>query len=395
MGAMKLAAKTDFCLNGDPFVAVIEQPGLPFRAPYNHRVYLARDADKTLLSDVRAILVSGSGKLSPGTIRLPNELDYLQSGDILRFDPSQREIRVLFRVSSRHNVLFLTERCNSRCVMCSQPPRDVRDDYLVDDVLRMIPWIPKNTPELGITGGEPTLLYARLIEVLEAAKQHLPSTALHLLSNGRLFCYLRYAERVAAVQHPDLMVGVPLYADTASTHDYVVQAMGAFDQTVLGLLNLGRVGLRVEIRMVIHRETYRRLPQFARFVARNLPFVVQVVFMGLEPTGYARSNLDALWIDPADYQAELGDAVDELAAAGLTVGILNHPLCLLRPALQAYAFQSISDWKNVFMPECAPCTLKNVCCCFFASAALRRSAHIQPQTFLASPSFPKRPNGSG
>lgn len=262
--------------------------------------------------------------------------------------------------------------------MCSQPPRYVRDDYLVDDILRMIPWIPKSTAELGVTGGEPTLLYGRLLQVLQAAKQHLPSTSLHLLSNGRLFRYLRYAERVAAIQHPDIMIGVPLYADTASGHDYVVQAAGAFDQTILGLLNLGRVGLRIEIRMVVHRETYRRLPQFARFVARNLPFVAQVVFMGLELVGYARTNLDALWIDPADYQSELERAVDELAAAGLTVGILNHPLCLLRPALRAYAHQSISDWKNVYLQECAACAARDACCGFFTSNATRPSGHIRP-----------------
>jgi len=31
------------------------------------------------------------------------------------------------RPDSRHNVLVATERCNSNCLMCSQPPQD-RDD---------------------------------------------------------------------------------------------------------------------------------------------------------------------------------------------------------------------------------------------------------------------------
>ena len=380
---MKLSAKADFCIDDEPFLAVIEQPGSPFRAPYHHRAYLVPLADPALFQEVRVILVSGSGSLSAGMVRIPRDLMYLQPGDIVRLDPSRREIHVLFRSTSSHNILFLTERCNSRCLMCSQPPRDVHDDYLADDVLQMIPWISKNTSELGITGGEPTLLFAKLIQILQVAKQHLPATSLHLLSNGRLFCFLHFAERMVAVRHPDLMIGVPLYADTASAHDYVVQAAGAFDQTVLGLLNLGRVGLRVEIRMVIHRETYCRLPQFARFVARNFPFVAQVVFMGLELAGFARANLNALWIDPADYQAELELAVDELAAAGLTVGIFNHPLCLLRPTLRAYACRSISDWKNVYRPECTACAAKDACCGFFASATRRHSDHVHSLASLA------------
>ncbi len=40
--------------------------------------------------------------------------------------------------------------------------------------------------------------------------------------------------------------------------------------TIEGILNLKRCGVRVEIRVVIHRETYKRLPELARFIARNL-----------------------------------------------------------------------------------------------------------------------------
>ena len=375
---MKLAAKAECRLEGDPRLAVIERPGGPFHGPYDHRAYLTATTDKALFRDVRVLLVTSSARLSPGMVRVPPDLAYLQPGDIVRFHPARSEIRVLFRCSSGHNVLFLTERCNSRCLMCSQPPRDVHDHHLVDEVLQMVPWIPKSTAQLGITGGEPTLLHGRLLQILEAAKEHLPSTSLHLLSNGRLLCYLRFAEMVAAVRHPDLMIGVPLYADTASGHDYVVQAAGAFDQTILGLLNLGRVGLRTEIRIVMHRETYRRLPQLARFVARNLPFVHQVVFMGLELTGYARANVDALWIDPVDYQDELERAVEELIGAGLTVGIFNLPLCLLRPALRRHAHQSISDWKRVYLPACVGCAAQDACSGFFASAGLKPSSQVHP-----------------
>jgi len=48
-------------------------------------------------------------------------------------------------------------------------------------------------------------------------------------------------------------------------------------------------------------------------IVRNLTFVDQVVFMGLEMTGFTKANLDALWIDPLDYQGELAEAVHFLA----------------------------------------------------------------------------------
>src|SRR5678816_2696137 len=117
------------------------------------------------------------------------------------------------------------------------------------------------------------------------------------------------------------MIGIPLYADLPEHHDYVVQARGAFDETIRGILNLKRHGVRVELRFVIHADTYAGLPAFARFVARNLLFVDHVALMGLELMGFARTNLDALWIDSLDYQHQLRDAVEILDRAGLSVSI--------------------------------------------------------------------------
>ena len=65
----------------------------------------------------------------------------------------------------------------------------------------------------------------------------------------------------------------------------------------------------VQIRVVVHQQTFKRLPKLAEFIARNLTFVDHVAFMGLEITGFTRANLDILWIDPIDYQTELRDAV--------------------------------------------------------------------------------------
>jgi hypothetical protein len=43
-------------------------------------------------------------------------------GDAIRVQADGR-INVLFRRGAKANSLFVTERCNSLCVMCSQPPQ--------------------------------------------------------------------------------------------------------------------------------------------------------------------------------------------------------------------------------------------------------------------------------
>jgi His-Xaa-Ser system radical SAM maturase HxsC len=307
---------------------------------------------------------------------LGEDFDYLAAGDVVRIEPERHSIHALYRRNSPSNSFLVTERCDNHCVMCSQPPKARDDSWLVDELMEIIPLVSPDTIELGITGGEPGLLGARLVDLIDRCRTFLPRTALHVLSNGRSFAKVEVAKSLADVGHPDLMIGIPIYADVPEIHDYVVQSRGAFDETIRGILNLKRRGVRVEVRFVIHADTVERLPAFARFLTRNLLFVDHVALMGLELMGFARTNADAIWIDPLDYQRELSEAVATLDRAGMLVSIYNHQLCTLDPELHRFARASISDWKNLYTAECDRCALRRECGGFFASSELRHSRGI-------------------
>jgi His-Xaa-Ser system radical SAM maturase HxsC len=307
---------------------------------------------------------------------LGDDFHYLADGDVVRIEPHRSAIHALYRRTSPSNSFLVTERCDNYCVMCSQPPKDVDDSWIVNELLDVIPLVSPETAEIGFTGGEPSLLGDRLIELIDTCRVHLPRTAIHVLSNGRSFANVEFAKRVGKLKHPDLMFGIPLYGDVPEIHDYVVQARSAFDETVRGILNLKQYGVRVELRFVIHADTFEGLPNFARFVARNLLFVDHVALMGLELMGFAKANLDAIWIDPLDYARELRDAVEILERAGLNISIYNHQLCVIDPELHGFARASISDWKNSYADECGDCRLRTECGGFFASSSLRRSRGI-------------------
>jgi His-Xaa-Ser system radical SAM maturase HxsC len=229
---------------------------------------------------------------------------------------------------------------------------------------------------LTITGGEPTLLGDHLFSLVELLKMSLPKTELHILTNGRTFAWPEYTKRFAALDHPNLCLGVPLYSDCAGEHDHVVQAVGAFDQTVAGLHQAARNGIRVEVRVVLHRLTIPRLTRLMEYIYRNLSFVEHVALMGLEYVGYTPRNIEELWIDPFDYQAELEGAVNYLAMRNMVVSIYNHQLCVLSPSLWPYAQKSISDWKNLYLPECEKCSALEDCGGLFKWAVKKHSEHI-------------------
>jgi His-Xaa-Ser system radical SAM maturase HxsC len=307
-----------------------------------------------------------------------DSFEHLTDGDIVVAN-QDGVVNTLYRVNSFHNTLLSTERCNSNCLMCSQPPRDINDIHHLYEIHRkLIPLIPKDCIELGISGGEPTLLGDLFFKTLEMLKENLPETEIHVLTNGRSFAWHNFSERLAQIGNKRIVLGIPLYADYYQVHDYIVQAKDAFNQTILGIHNLARYNQRIEIRIVLHKQSIPRLTKLAKYIYKNLPFVEHITFMGLEYIGYTPYNIDKLWIDPHDYIEELGEAVEFLAGQGMNVSIYNSQLCVLPKELWQYSRKSISDWKVSYLPECEMCTKLNDCGGLFTWNIKKRSEFIKP-----------------
>lgn len=320
------------------------------------------------------------GELPPSirVARLSDRFDYLAHGDIIRLDLRARRVRSLFRCSSTHNSFLVTERCNHYCLMCSQPPRNVDDGWLIDEIAACVPLIPSAPGSVGFTGGEPLLEWERFIALLARFQKALPDTRLHVLTNGRAFADPRVASAWAGLSNPRLCAGIPIYSSVDAVHDHVVQARGALDETVHGVLQLKDRRQQVEIRLVLHALTAPGLVTTCRWLARNMPFVDHIALMGLENTGFALANQEQLWIDPADYREDLAKAVQLLVDARINVSIYNLPRCVLPSSVWPYAAQSISDWKNAFLPECSSCIERPRCGGFFSTGRPRYSRAIRP-----------------
>lgn len=362
----------------DPIIGRITTRSLSSAQRADHILYLADGSIASVpLAGYRAIIshnVINCDYPVVDSIRLG--LPFAE-GDIIAIEPSGF-IRSLYRPKEKHHSLFATERCSSNCLMCSQPPKDVDDvPALTERNLELLRLMDPAPEYLTITGGEPTLLGERFFELLMCAKERLPSTEIHVLTNGRTLAWSEICRRIADVQHPNLSFGIPLYSDFAGDHDYVVQAKGGFAQTISGFHQAARFGLRLEVRVVLHALTIPRLLHIAEFIYRNLPMVEHVAFMGLEFVGYTATNIAELWIDPHDYKDELRRAVEFLAIRDMQISIYNHQLCVLDHALWPFAKKSISDWKNLYLPECDACSEKLSCGGFFQWAVKKHSAYIR------------------
>jgi His-Xaa-Ser system radical SAM maturase HxsC len=290
----------------------------------------------------------------------------LAIGDILLLEPSGLGT-LLYQQGSSSNAVLLTESCNSRCLMCPQPPKRDQED-LVDLALRIISLMEPDTRALGITGGEPTLKWEGLIAVMCSCREHIPSASIQLLTNARMLKQYQKARELVDAAKDSLLACVPLYGDVDSLHDDMVGASGAFWESLEGIHNLERAGIPVELRTVITRLNYQRLPQWAEYLYRTFPFLAHVALMGLEPIGLARDNIHRLWVDPLDYAVQLERAVKILHRRNMSVSIYNHQLCTLPTSLWPFARRSISEWKTIYLPQCEGCRVKPECGGLFSSA---------------------------
>ena len=360
---------------------VTENPNEPVPAD---AVLLCRDGllPECDLSSFAAVMVEGGGVNAP-RVGTYDSLAHLAPDDLVMIDGRSGRTRTLYRKASPHNALFVTEQCNSNCIMCSQPPKPDRDD-LLGMCLRMIDLLKSAPPaRLGVTGGEPTLLGDGFLRLIDMLRSHLPDTDVTVLTNGRSFSNAAFARSVAQIGHPHLRFSVPLHADIAAIHDHITQATGAFNQTVAGLYNMAATGMEAEVRVVLHAINVPRLVPLAEFIYRKLTFLQNVAFMGLENMGQAKRNWGSLWIDPVDYAASLKDAVEHLFRRGMNPLIYNLPLCVLPPSAWAFACQSISDHKQILVDECADCGVASHCPGFFASGRERRSRGVRPIALTA------------
>ena len=337
-------------------------------------IWVSKDASSPIFGYAATITTNENIVSNGKPYCVVNSIEGFNEGDAVVIN-KRGEIVFVYEIKSNHNAIMATERCNHRCIMCPQP-QILQEKDKTPFNLKLISLFDKSTQEIGITGGEPTLIGDNLFVLINHIKKELPKTAISILSNGVKFADKEYAMKLAKCKHHDLQIDIPLFSDIAEEHNRIVGAK-TFYKTVQGLYNLALFHQRIGLRIVIHKQTYRRLPQLADYIYHNFPFVAQVAFMQMETTGLAKENLDKLWIDPYDYNMELREAVLLLADRGIKPYIYNAQLCVLPDDIRYYAQQSISDWKDIYISECDGCMLRGQCAGFFESNRNIHSAHIK------------------
>jgi len=316
--------------------------------------------------------------LSKSGLKLPDELDLSHHiGDIVKIS-EDGQIHVLWENSCSQNAFYLTDACNVNCIMCPQPqkPHDKIHIDTARSVLDLL--VGQKVEHMCITGGEPTIIKDNFLEIIARCTTEHPDASLQILTNGQTLNEFEFAKRCAELSTPKTCYCVSMHGDTPLTHDLIVRRDNAFSKVHSSLYNLSKLNVGIEVRFVVSKLNYTRLPGLAEFFFRTYPFVHHFAIMGLEMTGCAAKNVDEVWIDPMDYREELDRFVLEAERRAINFSIYNHQLCVIPERARKHAKRSISDWKCKHIPVCDKCMIQGECGGFFTTSNNLISKGIQP-----------------
>jgi MoaA/NifB/PqqE/SkfB family radical SAM enzyme len=178
--------------------------------------------------------------------------------------------------------LYLTDRCNSRCVTCDYW-RHGRDNLTLARAEELLPQLAAlGTRVALLSGGEP-LLNPEWREIAAALRR--AGLRLWLLTSG-LSLAKHAADAVALCED----ITVSLDGTNAATYR-AIRGLDAFDVICRGIRAAVGQGARVGLRVTLQRSNYRELPEFVT-LARDLG-VHQVSFLAVDvhnPHAFGRAD---------------------------------------------------------------------------------------------------------
>ncbi|HUI60314.1 MAG TPA: radical SAM protein, partial [Steroidobacteraceae bacterium] len=178
--------------------------------------------------------------------------------------------------------LYLTERCNSRCVTCDYW-RHGRLDQDLQSVERLLPSLEQlQTQVVLVSGGEPLLhpQWADIARLLKARglRPWLLTSGLSLAKHAR-----------TATQ---LFDSITVSLDGTSPRTYAaIRGLDAFGPVCAGIQAAAAAGTPVGVRVTLQRANYRELPEFVTLAARL--GASQVSFLAVDvanPHAFARQD---------------------------------------------------------------------------------------------------------
>lgn len=267
-------------------------------------------------------------------------------------------------------IVYLTDRCNSRCVMCDYWKYG-QTNFPLEQARVLAPQLKAlGTRAILLSGGEPLLhpQWAELAKILRAGS----SAHLWLLTAG-------LSLHKHAAQAVELCERVTISLDGATPETYrAIRGVDAFDAVCAGIRAVVERGARVTLRCTVQRSNYREMPALIQ-LAHQLG-AAQISFLAVDVSthvAFARAadyeKAMALQSDDLPVFAEVLDALERDFAADFASGFIAERPAKLR---RLYAYFAALIGQGAFPP--VRCNAPRF------SAVIGADGRVQPCYFISA-----------
>ena len=308
-----------------------------------------------------------------------DERPELNEGDIIRVFENGK-IEIVYRHGLKEIDLFVTNICNSNCIMCplSEYSRRKKLENHLSWTKRYIELLPEDLYYINITGGEPTFIKDDLIDILYMIRNKYNRVQSQMLTNGRSFSDLMFLRKIVDASLNGMKYAIPLHSSNKIVHDRITQSINSFIQTDKGIRNLLKLNQKVEIRIVLSKENVDTVFETASYIVNNYIGVFCVNFVAMEMMGNAVVNRERLWMDYDAIFRRIKSSIDLLIRHGIDVQLYNFPLCMVDRGYWSIAANSITDYKIRYQDECEECAVRTICGGWFLSTKQVMNPRVYP-----------------
>lgn len=266
--------------------------------------------------------------------------------------------------------LYVTDRCNSRCVTCDYW-RHGRDDMDLAAVTRLLPSFAQlGTQMVLLSGGEP-LLNPEWAAIAELLRKN--GLKIWLLTSG--LALAKHARRAA-----ELFDTITVSLDGADPETYAaIRGLNAFHKVCEGIRAAAAEGSRPSVRVTLQRGNFRQLPAFVD-LAKDLG-ARQVSFLAVDvanPHAFGRTHefVSDMALRPEDLSQleRILDSLEQDHAEDFRTGFIAESPEKLRRILQYFsAIRGIGPYPPV------RCNAPEF------SAVVGATGRVQPCFFISGP----------
>ncbi len=215
-------------------------------------------------------------------------------------------------------------KCNIKCKFCYYLDRLDEPYEDIERLVNRLKVYKKNgINKLHITGGEPTL-YKHLCDLVKKAKE-MGFINIGIITNGIMLKKKSFVSECkdAGVDH----FIISLHGPTAEVHDELTGIKGSYSSILKGIENLKEIEIPFNINLVVNRNNFKYLKEFAELMVTIKP--IEVAFLYLNPMDYATKNVDKLSEYYSNTIPFLNNAIDILQTSSILVFYKFIPLCIV------------------------------------------------------------------